>query len=528
MESEVHAGDHSPAQAEAAPANDPVTAKSAETGHDHGASEPAVAEPTNSAPAYARHDDEAPARSAYDAAPDIETIDVPETAVAMADDLDIPELAYEEDEPAGQAFDDIDADFAAAYGETSLSEEPASQPAKASGRAVADFEALYRPSVAYPSSGANSTVAVDAKAAAPTATADFDDGTPFDSFEVEATKASLAGDRDRFVDLDFDSDVDEEMTVPAHAPQERVAPRQRRGMLIAAIVGGVALLGGVGALALSFGSGDGADAPVVVKADDGPVKVKPENPGGTTVPNQDNKVYDAVKGASGTSTAPAQEKLVTTSEEPVDMAAVDQADTTELPGLAEEQDIIPKADDRVDPLADGDQSMNAPEGVIVTPRKVKTMVVRSDGTLVAARGSDPGRTGGTVDRRHRDCRRAAAAVGGGDETAAVKTDPVTTDKTAADNKLQPAFQSPGVRRRGCAEAGQIQEGRGNGRSRSWPCGTGTTGRRWTARSIPSRWQRPMSSPRRSPPVRGRFRSPRSRARKAPSRTTRISPAATPA
>ena len=36
----------------------------------------------------------------YDPAPDVETIDIPETAVALADDLDIPELAYEQDEPA--------------------------------------------------------------------------------------------------------------------------------------------------------------------------------------------------------------------------------------------------------------------------------------------------------------------------------------------------------------------------------------------------------------------------------------------
>ena len=129
-------------------------------------SEPAVAEPTNSAPAYARHDDEPPARSAYDAAPDIETIDVPETAVAMADDLDIPELAYEEDEPAGQAFDDIDADFAAAYGETGPSEEPASQPVRGGGRAAADFESLYRPSAAYPASSAYSAATVDGNAVA--------------------------------------------------------------------------------------------------------------------------------------------------------------------------------------------------------------------------------------------------------------------------------------------------------------------------------------------------------------------------
>jgi len=216
-------------------------------------------------------------------------------------------------------------------------------------------------------------------------------------------------------------------------------------MMIAAIVGVVALLGGVGALALSFGKGEGPDVPVVVKADDGPVKIKPENPGGTTVPNQDNKVYDAVKGTSGTSTAPSQERLVTTSEEPVDMAAVDKAETTELPGLAEEEEIIPKADDRVDPLA-ADQSMTAPEGVIVTPRKVKTMVVRSDGTLVARDEPTPA---APVEPAIPDTAAAATPLqpadlssAADDQTAAVATDPVTTDKTAVDNKLQPAFQSP--------------------------------------------------------------------------------------
>ena len=245
--------------------------------------------------------DEPPAGSAYDAAPDIETIDVPETAVAMADDLDIPELAYEEDEPAGQAFDDIDADFAAAYGETGPSEEPASQPVKGGGR---DGGRLRVPlSVQRRLSGVERLFRGRRRPPTPSLRPPLPTSTTARHSTVSKSRRRRPlspGDRDRFVDLDFDSDVDEEMTVPAYAPQERVAPQQRRGMMIAAIVGGVALLGGVGALALSFGNGEGADVPVVVKADDGPVKVKPENPGGTTVPNQDNKVYDAVKGASGT------------------------------------------------------------------------------------------------------------------------------------------------------------------------------------------------------------------------------------
>ena len=32
--------------------------------------------------------------------PDVETVDVPERVVAIADDLDIPELSFQEDEPA--------------------------------------------------------------------------------------------------------------------------------------------------------------------------------------------------------------------------------------------------------------------------------------------------------------------------------------------------------------------------------------------------------------------------------------------
>ena len=146
--------------------------------------------------------------------------------------------------------------------------------------------------------------------------------------------------RDRFVDLDFDSDVDEEIAVPGLCAAERVAPRQRRGMLIAAIVGGVALLGGVGALALSFGKAKAR----MCRSSSRPMTARSRSSrrirAAPAVPNQDNKVYDAVKGADGTATAPAQERLVTTSEEPVDMAAVDKADTTELPGVADEEDMI--------------------------------------------------------------------------------------------------------------------------------------------------------------------------------------------
>src|SRR5690606_9257826 len=52
----------------------------------------------------------APATYAEDM-PDIETIDVPERVVALADDLDLPEVAFEEDEPVTNAYGDLEAEF---------------------------------------------------------------------------------------------------------------------------------------------------------------------------------------------------------------------------------------------------------------------------------------------------------------------------------------------------------------------------------------------------------------------------------
>ncbi|TIT97306.1 MAG: hypothetical protein E5W39_18675, partial [Mesorhizobium sp.] len=50
--------------------------------------------------------------SAYDEMPDVETVDVPERVVALADDLDIPDLDFNDDQPAVPAYDDLDTEFA--------------------------------------------------------------------------------------------------------------------------------------------------------------------------------------------------------------------------------------------------------------------------------------------------------------------------------------------------------------------------------------------------------------------------------
>jgi len=360
-----------------------------------------------------------PAAAGFEAAPEIETVDVPE-AVAIADDLDIPELAYQEDErQTATTYDDIDADFAASFNETVTSEEPVNQAVRGTARPTeradidAEFDALY---------GSSHQQAAPAAAGQgyhqPFAPDDRQDEQAEDyrDFAGEDGRAPAAA--QRFVDLDFDSDMEDEIA-PTPATRQVAERPQRRGLLVAAVVGGVALLGGVGALALTFGSGDAADVPVLVKADDSPVKVKPENPGGTAVPNQDNKVYDAVKGTAAAAEKPAQEKLVTTAEEPVDMAAVDQGDA--LPGVESVEDVIGKAEDRVDPVTEADQDPESTDSIAVAPRKVKTMVVRADGTLVP-----------------REEPAAAASA----EPALAPANDETTMVAAVEE--EPSFQTPGT------------------------------------------------------------------------------------
>ena len=279
------------------------------------------------------------------------------------------------------AYDDLDADYPRAYRRACCGRR-AVQSSKNDAEDIdfdADFETLYRSGTAFetnvdarrqrnghtPAQVASPTMAMPGAARSTNMTTRL---LPrLTSATVSSISISTTTSR-------------KQIALPGNAAivhDTRAAP-QRRGLLIAAVVGGVALLGGVGALALSFGNGDGADVPVVVKADNGPVKVKPENPGGTSVPNQDNKVYDAVKGTDGAAAAPAQDRLVTTSEEPVDMAAVDET-ANDLPGVTDEDLIVPKAEDRVDPAANTDDA--TAESIAVTPRRVKTMVVRADGTL---------------------------------------------------------------------------------------------------------------------------------------------------
>ncbi|NWJ26342.1 SPOR domain-containing protein [Rhizobium sp. RM] len=160
-------------------------------------------------------------------------------------------------------------------------------------------------------------------------------------------------------------------------------------MPVAAAVGLVLIGGGVYALMFGGSSSTGSGgAPVIISADNDPTKVVPENPGGRVVPNQDKAVYDRVAG--GSAADPKQPSLISSSEEPVDVVQRTLI-PEQLPLEGENDGEMEAAGTPVgeteDPRLLSPQEKAAQTETAATPgvspRKVRTMIVKPDGTLVA-------------------------------------------------------------------------------------------------------------------------------------------------
>ncbi|WP_353829968.1 SPOR domain-containing protein, partial [Mesorhizobium sp.] len=384
--------------------------------------EPAEGDAADAAPAPVQSEQ----ASAYDEMPDVETVDVPERVVALADDLDIPELDSNEDEPPAPAYDDLDTEFANLLSEMNAV-DVAAGPARSAAYDDESYNTGFKPG-AGPQPGAGFQSAAEFQsghepdrvetrtyaarpAAAPVSASYADAASGFDLGDLPSGRPVSQAQANDFAldELDYDPELDEAMSVPGLAEQNAARPRSR-GLLVAAVVGAVAIAGGLGAFALSFGGNGGTDAPVIVKADNAPIKVRPENPGGTVVPNQDNKVYDAVAKGGARPAEPVQEKLVTNTEEPVDVAAkeppqsrvvdlspddidtaeaADAAGGTQAAGNADAAAPAPKSEDRIAQVLQEAEQGIEPDVVAVAPRKVRTMVVKSDGSLVAREDPAP-------------------------------------------------------------------------------------------------------------------------------------------
>ncbi|MBX9455718.1 MAG: SPOR domain-containing protein [Rhizobium sp.] len=328
------------------PVEEPVIERAAET-VDEG-----LPVPPQAAPAIVRAD--------YASLPfDPTQIAEEDDAFAPIAEIEVPDLppVHHDEKPTANPEYDLDLDSEMAQ----LFATAATQPAMASGaRPPADDATL--------AAGGQSR-----NAAA---------GLDLDEFE----RALEEDFRRSFTENRSGSSPDRVALAPMHAEPRNV--RGSRGtLLLASAAVAIVLFGGAGVYAYMSGETTilASTEPKVILADTDPVKIVPEDPGGKQVPNQNKAVYDRV---SGTSTDEArQETLLTSNEEPIDVVQ-----RTLMPeGQPVEDDLLAMATptgDTVDPRLLPDEQeqdrVTTTSKVVsgVSPRKVKTMVVRPDGTLV--------------------------------------------------------------------------------------------------------------------------------------------------
>ncbi len=211
----------------------------------------------------------------------------------------------------------------------------------------------------------------------------FGDGLPF-AHEGEDTADEFPLDA-----FDIVPGYGDDAEVPPY-PDDDLEPLRKRRVprSLVAIAGilAVVLIGVLAFVMLRPGS-SGSGAPPIISADAGPTKIAPPEPPAASNGDQQNKlIYDRVDTAS--SGGPADSNLVTPGSEPI--APVPSTDTnnpiariitpggpgTETPGTADAG--TGGANDNAAALSGGDSAQS------IGPRKVRTVVVRPDGTIVSS------------------------------------------------------------------------------------------------------------------------------------------------
>ncbi|MGR6430967.1 SPOR domain-containing protein [Rhizobium sp. PAMB 3174] len=328
-------------------------------------SEPVRQEPVMTAaasePDYATEDDVppmdvTPEETAFDPAMITETEEQPEV-IAPLDVPALPEVPEEEPRPAVSAYEvDVDAEMAAM---------------------IAD----------YPKQ--TTTPAPASKATESAQTADmFDTEFEFEDFETalnddihrELQSAAMAG-------IDNDRQYEEERLEHQPSVAAISANRPKRSMLV---VASLVLLAGAGAVGAYTWMAGGvslpelSSEPEIIKADKEAYRTEPANKGGKTVLNQDQAVYDQVSGK--TENQPTQGTLISSDEAPVDVVQRTlQPSTIPMEGEADDTADAGASDQRLAPSGESlpaDGSQATAENASVAPRKVRTLIVRPDGTLV--------------------------------------------------------------------------------------------------------------------------------------------------
>lgn len=148
---------------------------------------------------------------------------------------------------------------------------------------------------------------------------------------------------------------------------EPAVGKSRKGLLAAGVVLGLAVLGGVAVWGLAGSGADNGESPVLVANTD-PVKEAPDDPGGKVIPHQNKEVYDRI---DGTNSDEGPNNLMPATEKP--LALSEDGKSPRVISLSGGGASVPQQS--ADDGASADRS-------IVAPKKVRTVIVRPDGTIV--------------------------------------------------------------------------------------------------------------------------------------------------
>lgn len=141
-------------------------------------------------------------------------------------------------------------------------------------------------------------------------------------------------------EYDFDPDLEE---YEQFDDEEEAGGGRRRTLMLLTVLALLVVFGGVVLLAYRQGAPDGAGGvPPLLRADGGPVKVPPDDPGGRNFPHQDAGVYNRITG-DGVADTSEGEQLLPPAEEPlaIESPSIRPEDQRALDRMAEAIESAP-------------------------------------------------------------------------------------------------------------------------------------------------------------------------------------------
>ena len=233
------------------------------------------------------------------------------------------------------------------------------------------------------------------------------------------------------MDADF---LDEGQVLPPPTARGKSFKGRSAFMVASALLGAIALGGALAFAYKQSGGGLSGDLPLVT-ADNRPVKELPQDPGGKEFPHKNKLIYDRLTNGD----EPESEQLIPRQENVAVPALPPQMETAGMPAPVASTDLgAPPTTQSVN----GEQMAVASVGNAMPdggPRKVKTMVVRPDGSVMEAEPAEAAAVPSMPDEQQQMMMPVAApAQPAPQQTAAVEPPPAAAP--APKPAAQPAPQ----------------------------------------------------------------------------------------